>query len=373
MFRTAIGRARKDRPIGLSVSEFLDALPGLWASFDADGQLLLVNETGIRIVGHVQDWWTNALFSDLYPESEAERIVGDALNRALAAGHWTGRAMLRTAGERLLPTDQKILAHPSPDGGARAFSLIATQASSAEDPSLAETMRNRRENVVAMSLGIVHDMNNLLAPIAAYANLLTEGPLLDARTRTYLLEIETAARRGRALSSRLLDLAKQRPIEWTRVDMIEIATEVCHSLRVSRPDLNVEFHTELVSAVVEGDPVQLHQLVMNIGRNATEALSDRTGHVELALRVLDGKDPRALADTKGKCLELCISDDGRGIDAADVPRVFEPFYTTRPSGSGLGLRLAHDIALAHRGLLTLEHRNPTGVLVRIHLPLAEPS
>ena len=374
-----------DEPEWLSeLSDLVDSLPDLVATFDRDGRLLMINKAGIALLGCTQQTLAGLLISDLYPEPDAERILGDALQDALTHGSWTGCAELQDADGQRVDTHQRWVAH-HPDQGqphqgrTGAFTLMARRLS--ESCTEAE-VRNRRESLAAMSLGFVHDLNNVLGPITMYAELAAMTIETDSPARRYIEQITRAAERGRALSSRLAALARAREPKRSVVDMAEIVREIVGWLRVARPDLHIELSCDDVATTVVGDPVQLHQVVMNLAQNSVQALSDRTGSVRIRI---DHASPPQWAQwaqwpqsapsavPNSSYLRLGVRDDGRGIDEATKARIFEPFFSTRTDGSGLGLGLglsvSREIVRAHDGVITVERSEPKGTTATVYLPL----
>lgn len=348
------------------LSEVLDTLPELIATFDRDGRLLWMNASGIELLGYTDERLQGLLLSDLYPEPDVEQLIAEALPEATVRGSWSGAAALVTADHSRIDTHQRWTAHETGEKKTLAFTLVARPMQNARDIEL----RNRRECLVAVSLGLVHDLNNCLGPIAAYADLASTLVDADSPIKRYLDQILRAAARCSALSSRLSDLSRAREPQVTTVDMAEIAKEIVGWLRVTRPDLIITFSNDDATTLVPGDPVQLHQVVMNLAKNGVEALSDRAGSVSLRV---DHDDPAGAPLPTGSYLRFEVRDDGPGIDETIQDRVFEPFFSLRPHGSGLGLAVTRTIVRAHGGIVQIERADPNGTVASVFLPLASPA
>ena len=167
------------------VVDIVETIRAIVATFDSDGRLLFLNEAGRRLLEAyqapiVRDW----LLSDLYGEPESERIHREALPTALREGVWNGETMLRTASGRLLASRQHLIAHRDhpADGVGRVdrrlprFTVVAELIQ--DEPALTSDIvrRNRREALAASSFGLLHGIDNLLAPILTYTEL-AEGRL----------------------------------------------------------------------------------------------------------------------------------------------------------------------------------------------------
>ncbi|RPH56194.1 hypothetical protein EHM82_03850, partial [bacterium] len=117
---------------------------------------------------------------------------------------------------------------------------------------------------------------------------------------------------------------------------------------------------------VAADPEQLKQLFGNLALNALQAMPTG-GKLTLAVRPMDGK-----GSLRG-AVEVAVEDTGAGIPDGDLPRVFEPFYTTRTKGTGLGLAICKQIVDAHRGGISVARTGPEGTTILVTLPVEEPA
>jgi CheY-like chemotaxis protein len=187
-----------------------------------------------------------------------------------------------------------------------------------------------------------------------------------------------AAERGAGLTRELLAYAGRSRVEIEPIDLAELARDTVQLLRgaTTRSDA-VTFESSGSECWVEGDATQLRQVAMNVVRNGCEALGATGGSVRVrtalvrlgrdALEhclVVDGVEPGLYA-----CLE--VRDDGCGMDAATLERIFDPFFSTKFHGRGLGLASALGIVRSHRGTLRVESEPGRGTTFRIFLPRTE--
>ena len=338
-----------------ALRRILDTLSESVATFDLDGRLTFVNRRGRELLGVSEADVTELILSDLYPEREAERLVDPILPRLFESGHWSGNATLKTRSGHEVGSRQTFVAL---DDG---FALIADTvddrmqvAKSAE----ARLLANRREHVAAMALGIAHDWNNVIGPIMAFAELAL-AKLSEPRTvRRSLERILETAQKARLLAERLRKLGRGDP-ERTVVDLVPIVRQVAGWLSVTRPDLSIAVEIdEGRRTSVRGDSLALLQVVTNLGLNAVESLPDRPGVVRFHLS----------ATTNPPTVRLSVRDDGNGIDAPTLERLYEPFFTTKPEGSGLGLAVTRDIVTAHGGTIVVESPPSGGAVATVELP-----
>lgn len=233
------------------------------------------------------------------------------------------------------------------------------------------------ESLGVLAGGIAHDFNNLLTGILGNVSLVLAERGPDARARTLLQRIEDAAKRAAELTRQMLAYAGQGALEARLVDVSALIREATPLLRASvtkRADLVVDCPEGLAHVV--GDTAQLRQVVMNLVINASESLGEFGGRITIrtGTRSLKPEDLAGcvLSDEPwpGEYVFVEISDSGCGIDEEEVGRIFDPFYSTKFTGRGLGLAVVVGIIRRHRGALQVESQVDEGSVFRIFLPAA---
>ncbi len=219
------------------------------------------------------------------------------------------------------------------------------------------------ESLGVLAGGVAHDFNNLMMTVLANSELLRDGAR-DPRQRDQALDdIQVSARRAAELTDQLLMFAgKSRPVHR----VMDVAATVRQAIRLVKTEGDaIRWNEDVEEGLppVEADPVQIRQVIVNLLRNAKEALGTRGGNV--ALRARFEETPNEPEDAK---LVIEVQDDGCGIDEQDRDRVFEPFFSTKATGRGLGLAAAQGIVAAHGGRLEATSGEKGGTLVRIRLP-----
>lgn len=330
----------------------LDSLPEIVASFDGDGVLLYVNAAGrlwLQIGDHERQ---TAVLPDLMSEPAAERLLREALPEALRTGRWHGRGELLPRKGNPLPVMQHLVSHPPEEGRRLAFTLVATP--------LQESFEDR-ETLIATSLGFLHDLNNLLGPIIAYADLARERVERSSPVQHYLAQILTAADRARGLAERVLQRMRPREGASRPVVLADLVREVVTWLRTEHPRHDVEVEAPLSTRYILGDAVGLQQMVLNLCKNAVEALRPEGGKVWIAVREVEGR----------RELRFTVRDNGHGMDEAILGRIFEPFFSTKPAGTGVGLSITREVVRRHRGTMTIESARGSGTTFHVQLPIDE--
>jgi PAS domain S-box-containing protein len=219
----------------------------------------------------------------------------------------------------------------------------------------------KMESLGTMAGQVAHDFNNLLTTIMGFSGMLKRSPSLTPEEKENLELIEHAARRGADLTGRLLAFARGGLSRFGPLDLGKLVEE---TMKLAAPTLhrNIRVSMKLPSRplLVEGDPSQLQQALLNIVLNARDAMPEG-GEIAVALA------------KRGTRAEISLADDGPGMDDETRLRIFEPFFTTKATGAGTGLGLAitYGIVQAHGGELRCNSAPGKGATFTISLPLAE--
>ncbi len=250
------------------------------------------------------------------------------------------------------------------------------------DQKRAEEALRRSEKLEGIGLlagGLAHDFGNLLTPILGHAELILRRLPDDSPLRTRIETIRTAAERAGELVRQLLVVSGRGAFEPRPVDLGDLIAEAAALVEPVLPS-DVTLETEIVPQLppVAGDSSQLRQVIMNLISNARDALADRGGTIVVRALPVDVDDTQALVLQLREKMELGpavlleVEDDGPGMDATTRARLLEPFFTTKPTGRGMGLASVVGIVRRHRGGLAVDSNPGRGTIFRILLPLAAP-
>ena len=234
------------------------------------------------------------------------------------------------------------------------------------------------EAIGTLAGGIAHDFNNILAGIYGFTSLARDSAGGNPALHNYLDEIGRAGRRAAELVQRILAFSRSRNGDETMepVHLGLVAAEAVKLLRAGSPS-TIELVAQVTGTLpaVMGNATQLHQVVMNLGTNAVQAMRDRPGRLSISLDacVIDEALARALPGLQpGPGVRLTVGDTGDGMNAATQERVFEPFFTTKGpgEGTGLGLSVVHGIVRSHHGAIRLSSEVGRGSTFEVFLPAA---
>jgi CheY-like chemotaxis protein len=230
------------------------------------------------------------------------------------------------------------------------------------------------EAIGRLAGGVAHDFNNLLGIVTACSELLRSR--VDAEGMEYIENIREAAKRGSTLTRQLLTFSRRQTVQKLLLDLNDRLREVRKLLGpLMGDDVEIVQVPKSDSAIVEADPGQIDQIVLNLAVNARDAMP-RGGKLILETGVFDFDEAFASDHpgmSAGRYAMLAISDNGIGMDEATRSRIFEPFFTTKEGGKGTGLGLAtvYGIVKQSDGHIWVYSEVGHGTTFKIYLPSAE--
>ncbi|MDD2309017.1 MAG: PAS domain S-box protein [Desulfuromonadaceae bacterium] len=236
----------------------------------------------------------------------------------------------------------------------------------------------KMESLGVLAGGVAHDFNNILTIILGHCHILNKEINSGMTFKEHVQQIEAAGSRAVGLCRQMLTYAGQSAQVQVRVNLWPLVDGVVEMLK-SAIKKNVTVKLDLRHDVPEltGDNVQIQQVVMNLILNAAEAIGDKSGTIKVALKNTHIQTGQSDTDFMGNtiptkkyaCLE--VSDTGCGIDKENERRVFEPFYTTKSAGRGLGMSAVLGIVKSHDGALRLTSGPGIGTTIQVYFPLPD--
>ena len=231
----------------------------------------------------------------------------------------------------------------------------------------------RLETIGAFASGIAHNFNNIVTAIVGRAEMALDEVAPDSAAADSLREIRQAGERARELADQVLRFGRRSDAPVREICIQDVLAETRPLIEAALPpDVTLAVTYARVPTVVAGQAEQLQQVILNLANNAAQAL-DGPGVVELAFAARTTADPGAFGDDvlpPRSYAVLTVSDAGRGMDAATRARAFEPFFTTRREGNGLGLAISREIVRSHGGAIGIDSAPGRGTRVEVWLPAA---
>lgn len=331
------------------------------------GQLRYLNSAAANLLGYGADQIPSLFMKAL---DEVCGIAGtDPMRTQMdaamaAAGVWEGQSQWRNrlTGERI-PVLVGAVTMGAREGEPASAGLIARDLR--ERMRLEEQLRQaqRQEALGRLAGGIAHDFNNLLTVMMGYASLALEGNLSEGLRRT-ISEILMAARRAAAITDRLRAFGRRQALHASAFDV----NALIHSMRGTSQKLvddGVELDYELCQTVlpVRADAAQLEQVLMNLVLNARQAI-DGPGRIVVRTGLASG------VDAAREFVKIEVEDSGSGIEPEVLEHIFDPYFTTRSAGTGLGLSMAYGIIKQSDGQIRVDSRPGRGSIFRVLLPVS---
>ncbi|NMG18817.1 response regulator [Brasilonema bromeliae] len=343
---------------------------------DLDNCIIFWNQGAENLYG----WQAQEVFGKnasqvLYKEQSSE--VEAAFSIVISKGQWQGEVtkVTKSGKEILIGTRWTLVC----DQNGKPKSILTVDTNITEKKLLeAQLFRAQRlESIGTLASGIAHDLNNILTPILAVAQLLPLKFPHVYEQDNHLLEIlENSAKRGAELVKQVLSFA--RGVEGKRITLQpkHLIREVTKIIRETFPKF-IEAYADVPQDLwlVSGDGTQLHQVLMNLCVNARDAMPDG-GTLSICAEnfFIDESYAQMHLEAKtGPYILITVSDTGVGIDHEIIDRIFEPFFTTKEQGKGTGLGLSTVIGIvkSHGGFVNVYSEVGSGTSFKVYLPAVQ--
>jgi len=339
--------------------------------FDTAGRCLEVNSSASELVRRSKEECRGmSLFALLSPPPELleEVRTGHTIVIELEALQSDGRHVPVEVSVKLIL-----------DGRIQAIVRDLTERRRLEHERLAMERRlteaQKLESLGLLASGVAHDFNNLLTVIKASAGEALERIEAGSPILAQMDRIVTASQSASEFTNQLLAYAGRGSLRSEPIDLNAILRRLA-SLFETSLDKDVTLVLDLAAELpaVEADAGRLQQVVLNLILNASEAIGDDTGEIRLSTRRVEPDDAEVAHPTwaevpPGRCwVKMQVADTGAGMDEESLARIFEPFYTTKPGGRGLGLAAAQGIVRSHGGFIRVESGRGTGTTFSLLLP-----
>jgi two-component system NtrC family sensor kinase len=335
-------------------------------TLDARGTLTAANESLERASGRTRAELIGLPFADLV--DPRDRCLADEAVREAIDGQWR-RVDLRYAGPNgavrhcsltLTPTAPEL------DAGI----VLGVVRDTTDEKRLAEQLIQQEKLAAVGQLvsGVAHELNNPLASVMAFAQLLLAAPDGAPCDRRAVEAIHQETKRAARIVSNLLTFARQQQGERCVADLNRVVDDTLDLRRYALRNENIEVETSLdaMLPLTWADPHQLQQVVLNLVSNAEQAL--------IAWPDAPARRISVATSCRGDTLTIRVADSGPGIAPEHVNRIFNPFFTTKPvgEGTGLGLSISDGIVREHGGRIRVESQLGRGATFLVELPLVPP-
>ncbi len=337
----------------------------------ADGKFLFASQAAVPLLQRTPEVLTGISLGELVAEEDRARVVA-AMTRAA-----TGAPEQLTTFRLLRPDGSSVwcemTAQCTTTAGAATVTCITRDITERVRGEEILRAASRMEATATLAAGVAHDFNNLMTTILGNAELLLTDPAFpDAPSR--LSQVADAAKRGGALAQQLLAYARGGKYQAQAVNINEVVRQALHLQKHAMPPrVQLEADLDPNAPAIEADPVQIGQIITNLCINASEAIP-AVGRLTVRTRriTLTAEDAANRPGTRpGPAVLIQVTDTGTGIDPTVLPRIFEPFFSTKFQGRGLGLAAAYGIVKNHRGYIGVESGIGRGTTFSIYFPAVD--
>ena len=333
------------------------------------GKFRYCNQAATRLLGHETPERLLGVPAKQYISSADLAVLEAAVGAALRDGQpreVTHGVLLPGGG--IVQMESTIC--PTTYEGTGAVQLVSRDVTAAKRAQEARLRASRMEATATLAAGIAHDFNNLMVTVLGNSELLQTHVEQRSEAVDMLSEISLAAHRAGQLAQQLLAFARGGRYQTALIDLNECVREAVElQARSIPPRIRIEQDLALDPWPVEGDPTQLMQVVVNLLINAVESI-EAHGQIRLTTRnlLMDRETDSRPGMPVGRYTYLAVEDTGCGMEPGVMRRVFEPFFSTKFQGRGLGLAAAYGIVTNHGGHLSVYSEVGSGSAFKVYLP-----
>ncbi|MEH1934917.1 MAG: PAS domain S-box protein [Nostoc sp.] len=344
---------------------------------DFQSQILFWNKGAERMYGWLSTEVIGKDLQEILYLAGTQQQLEVALKSVIESGSWQGELCKVTKSGQKIVVESRWTLMRDPAGEPKSILTVDTDITEKKQLQEQFYRTQRLESLGTLAGGIAHDLNNILTPILAAAQLV-QGEFLqdEERSGQLLALVETNAKRGAALVKQVLSFARGFKGERTIIQIKYLISEIIQIAKQTFPK-SIEFSTVVPEDIwaITGDTTQLHQVLMNLVVNARDALPDG-GNIKISAenKLIDETYTRMNIDAKvGHYIVITVADNGIGIPPEILDRIFEPFFTTKAvnKGTGLGLSTVLGIIRSHDGFIKVSSNVGKGSKFDLFLPAVE--
>ncbi len=351
---------------------------------DRRGNIEYVNPKFCRLTGYSAEEVTGKNPSILQSGKMPKEIYKQLWETILAGKEWRGEFHNKKKNGELYWENAVISAILNEKGDITHFLSVKEDITEhkrmrAEKAKLEAQLRRSQklETIGTLAGGIAHDFNNILSPIMGYTDMALSGLPPSDPLFADLDHVFKAAKRAKDLVEQILLFSKQVEKERKPLALHLIVKEAIKLLRPTIP-VTIEIRQRINGACdkVLADATQMHQVIVNLCANASQAMEEKGGTLTIELKQVDVDAETAKLSpnlNEGEYVRLTVIDTGNGMDKATMERIFEPFFTTKAvdKGTGMGLSVVHGIVRSHHGEILVYSEPGKGSSFHVYLPVVK--
>jgi PAS domain S-box-containing protein len=354
------------------------AMDGFWVS-DKNGRIIEVNDTYCKMTGYNRQELLKMTIFELDAD-EAPGDIADHMQKLIKHGEERFMRRQKRKDGRIFDVEISAKYQPEEESFITFLRDVTEQKQAEEEKKNLEaqlSQAQKMEGIGTLAGGIAHDFNNILSPILLHSEMLMDELPKDDPSQHDINEIYKAGNRAKELVQQMLTFARKRMEEKIVVKSSHIIKEAINFLRSTIPTtIDIKYDNKAEHDTVLADPAQINQIIMNLCTNASHAMREKGGILEINLGNEDisaSRAKRMLNLNPGEYLKITVKDNGTGIEADIKSKMFEPYFTTKGVGEGTGFGLAtvHSIVQSCGGDIKVESEVGKGATFDVYIPLAK--
>ena len=352
----------------------LESTSDMVSTSDPAGSITYINRAGRILLGiGLDEDITQTIIADYLPDPATHPILNESIPTAIREGTWRGDTTLLTREGKEIPVSQVVLAHRGPDGDLEFLSTIIRDMRERRRLEERLIQSQKMETVGKLAGGVAHEFNSILTAIIGQSELLLSDLPAGSRLAVNVTEITAAANRAAVLTRQLLAYGRKQILQPECLQMNRIITGM-EGIFKNLMGISVHLRFALAPNLkeVKADSAQIEQVILNMVINAHDAMPNGGAlTLETANISVDRESIGRYPELKpGEYVMLAITDTGLGMNEEVRLRVFEPFYSTKGVGEGMGLGLStcQGIIKQSGGHISVYSEPARGATFKIYLP-----
>ncbi|MCP4159038.1 MAG: PAS domain S-box protein, partial [Deltaproteobacteria bacterium] len=352
----------------------IDSASSIIATCDFDGILTFINPLFFKKTGYNPEEVIGKHFPQIWSIGECYEEIMNMLSKK---GKWEGELKInKKDGSKI---DVQVSAATIFDENQNPIGLMSSSIDITERKNLEEQLRqaHKMESIGTLAGGVAHDFNNLLYMIMGNTELALEDIPEWNPVHKNLKEVKSATLRAAGIVKQLLNFSRKTDQDLKPIGAVTVIKDALKFLR-STISSTVKFKLNLPDTDIpmQGDPVQINQIMMNLCTNASQVMQDTGGTIKIDVEtvMLNEEDCDDCTNlSAGNHIKITVKDSGPGIAPDIIDKIFDPYFTTKglAEASGMGLAVVHGIVKNHDGVISVDSNPGQGACFEILLPVID--
>jgi len=338
---------------------------------DKAGRILDVNQIACQSLGYSRKELLSMSITDIDPKA-IKNGMHENWEDIFLQNHATFESTHKRKDGSFFPVEVTLSSMDLPSG--QAIIGIVRDITERQHLELKVKQAQKMESVGTLAGGIAHDFNNILSSIIGFTELALKGVEKGTETEDDLHEVLNGGMRAKGLVNQILAFARQSDEQVKPIQVNAIAREVIKFIKSTIP-ATIRINEKIDShSFIIGSPTQVHQIVMNLCANASQAMEENGGILEISIHDIKTDTTNPIKNLRhGDYIKMTIKDTGVGIPSQYIDTIFDPYFTTKEKGEGTGMGLAvvHGIVESYDGKITVDSTLNKGTVFSVYLPITK--